>query len=121
MQVVRNCNHPNHKLMFVQDFYERIIQQHASNLLNNGLRSTHAMFTAKYIKMVKNHVCGDLRKLVHAIFPNYANGFYDRKQESDPDFHPCFNYGRMHEEATAYRYFTLFCLCHLLLRAGAWP
>lgn len=70
--------------MFVQDFYERIIQQHASNLLNNGLRSNHALFTARYflklflqrsvtlhrtdhhvscryINLGKNTVCGDLR------------------------------------------------------------
>lgn len=38
MQVVRNCPNPVHKVMFVSDYFQRIIQQHTSNLLNNGLR-----------------------------------------------------------------------------------
>lgn len=37
-QVVRASSNPVHKVMFVSDYVERIIQQHASNLLNNGLR-----------------------------------------------------------------------------------
>lgn len=102
-QVVRNCANPRHKVLFVKDFLERIIQQHVSNLLNNGLRSNHALFTSKYVKMAKNTVCADLRKLVHSIFPNYLQDYYDKRQESDSDFHPRFNFGRMHEEATEYR------------------
>lgn len=92
------------------DFYERIIQQHTSNLLNNGLRSNHALFTAKYIKMVKNTVCVDLRKLVHSVFPNLMRDYYDmrRSDGSDRDFHPRFNFvryvvifcERMHKETT---------------------
>ena len=78
------------------DFFERIIQQHISNLLNNGLRSNHALFTAKYIKMAKNTVCHDLRKLVHSIFPNYMRDYFDRRIEGgeDPEFHPQFNFAR---------------------------
>lgn len=37
-QVVRSCPHPEHKAMFFADYVERVIQQHTSNLLNNGLR-----------------------------------------------------------------------------------
>jgi len=37
-QVVRACEDAEKKIMFVDDYFERVIQQHVSNLLNNGLR-----------------------------------------------------------------------------------
>ena len=92
---MRSCENPEHKVMFFDDYVERIIQQHTSNLLNNGLRSHHAMHTAKYIKMAKPTVLKDLKGLVRAIFPNYLEGYYEvRRPEVDPAFHEDFNYGR---------------------------
>lgn len=59
------------------------------------------MYAAKYIKMAKSTVCSDLRKLVHAVFPNYApDACYDKLKPSDPSFHPKYNLGRMHPDVT---------------------
>jgi hypothetical protein len=59
------------KFDLFNDYLERIVRQHISGILNNDLRSSHALFTAKYIEQAKDDVCGDLRTLISKVAPSF--------------------------------------------------
>jgi hypothetical protein len=73
MNVVRNTTDAYEKLDLFNDYLQRITRQHMSSVMNNDLRSTHAMFTAKYIEQGKSTLCTDLRKLIGQISPGFYN------------------------------------------------
>jgi hypothetical protein len=71
MNVVRNTQGAYEKLDLFNDYLQRIIRQHMSSVMNNDLRSTHAMFTAKYIEQGRSTLCRDLRRLIDQIEPSF--------------------------------------------------
>ena len=57
------------KLRLFSEYLQRILRQHISSLLNNDLRSNHALYTAKYLEQAKFDVCRDLRHLIRLVAP----------------------------------------------------
>lgn len=57
------------KLRLFNEYLQRILRQHISSLLNNDLRSNHALYTAKYLEQAKFEVCRDLRRLIQQAAP----------------------------------------------------
>ena len=71
--VMRNTMDNAQKLRLFSEYLQRILRQHISSLLNNDLRSNHALYTAKYLEQAKFTVCRDLRYLIHHIAPGMKN------------------------------------------------
>ena len=71
--VMRNTKDNAQKLRLFSEYLQRILRQHISSLLNNDLRSNHALYTAKYIEQAKFTVCRDLRHLIQHIAPGMQN------------------------------------------------
>lgn len=86
------------KFELFNDYLERIVRQHISGILNNDLRSSHALFTAKYVEQAKDDVCGDLRALITKVSPGFYNFMKKDKIASQVAGKPVY---RVKEEAYA--------------------
>lgn len=53
MGVVRNTRNSVQKITLFNDYLRRVARQHISSVLNNDLRSNHALYTVKYLEQVK--------------------------------------------------------------------
>jgi hypothetical protein len=73
MGVVRNTNDYAEKIDLFDDHLVRIVRQHVSGVLNNDLRSNHALYTVKYVEQAKQDVCKDLRTLIGQVAPSFYN------------------------------------------------
>jgi hypothetical protein len=71
--VMRNCPDNVQKLQLFSEYVQRILRQHVSSVLNNDLRSNHALYTVKYLEQAKFGVCRDLRHLIREIAPGLYN------------------------------------------------
>lgn len=60
MGVVRSTGSPSRKLKLFTEYLQRIMRQHISSVLNNDLRSNHALYTIKYLELAKFQVCACL-------------------------------------------------------------
>lgn len=70
---MRNAKDNVQKLRLFSEYLQRIMRQHISSVLNNDLRSNHALYTVKYLEQAKYDVCRDLRHLIRQIAPGLHN------------------------------------------------
>ena len=79
--VMRNTRDYVQKLRLFSEYLQRIMRQHISSVLNNDLRSNHALYTVKYLEQGKFHVCRDLRHLIRQIAPGLHSFMREDKQQ----------------------------------------
>lgn len=71
MNVIRNTKDHVQKVQLFDDYVRRVIRQHVSSVLNNELRSNHALYTVKYLEQGKHTSCRDLRGLIQTVMPRF--------------------------------------------------
>ncbi len=71
--VMRSCKNNVQKLNLFSEYLQRILRQHISSVLNNDLRSNHALYTVKYLELAKFDVCRDLRHLIRQVAPGLSS------------------------------------------------
>jgi hypothetical protein len=77
MKVVRNTKDGPDKIQLFDDYVRRITRQHISSVLNNDLRSNHALYTARYLEQGKGTSCRDLRSLIGSVAPSFYRFVYE--------------------------------------------